>query len=321
MSDLGKRLTEIRKLLGFKSQQAFADYLNVKRSTLASYESNTYPPSTEFLLLLKEKTGANLNWVVSGDGEMFLSEKSLVNKCPTVGHLVTDASASDQGAPESAEKSLVAQTSTALPSENEESGHGAGSKDAVGFLNGNGKGFNALSVQYQRALLEGVNIFQFDRKKGLPTPIKIDEASGESFVFVPVFGQRASAGPGQEETQLLETERSIPVMLSLFGGIHKPVHCGLAKATGDSMIDIGIYDGDLCLFDMDDKKGDGIFMITMYGETRVKRLYYRLAEKKIVIASENQKRYPEPEVISAEVMESGQLIVHGRVFASFHRIL
>ncbi len=188
----------------------------------------------------------------------------------------------------------------------------------VPVLNEDKKNFNSLSIQYQKTLLKGTNIFQFDKKRGLPTRIKTDEASGENFVFVPVFNQKVSAGPGQEETQLSETERAIPVMLSLFGGIHKPVHCGLAQATGDSMIDIGIFGGDWCLFDMNDRKGDGIFLITMYGETRIKRLYYRLAEQKIVIASENQKRYPEPEMVSVETMESGQLIVHGRVFASFH---
>jgi SOS-response transcriptional repressor LexA len=111
-----------------------------------------------------------------------------------------------------------------------------------------------------------------------------------------------------------------PVMLSLFG-IHRPIHCGLGRVTGDSMIDVGIYGGDYCLFDMDDKYGDGIFMLTMYGDTRIKRLHYRLAERKIIIASENRRRYPDPEVVSAEIAESGQLIVHGRVLISFHLII
>jgi SOS-response transcriptional repressor LexA/DNA-binding XRE family transcriptional regulator len=291
MNNKGKRLKAFREYLGY-SQKVFAEKFNTAQRNISKYETGliSIPDDLEEKLAAE---GMNLHWLATGVGKMILDEKSLVNKTETVSVLKE----------ERIEKSLV------------------NKNDTVSFLNEEDKSLNSLSIQYQKALLEGVNIFQFDRKKGLPTRIKTDEASGESFVFVPVFSQSASAGPGQEETQLLETERSIPVMLSLFGGIHKPVHCGLAKATGDSMIDIGIYGGDLCLFDMDDKKGDGIFMITMYGETRVKRLYYRLAEKKIVIASENQKRYPEPEIIPVEIMESGQLIVHGRIFASFHRMM
>jgi phage repressor protein C with HTH and peptisase S24 domain len=72
---------------------------------------------------------------------------------------------------------------------------------------------------------------------------------------------------------------------------------------------------------MDDRRGDGIFFITMFGETRIKRLYYRLVDRTILIASENQKRYPDPEKVSVEMMETGQLIVQGRVFALFRKMV
>ena len=288
MNAKGERLKAFREYLKY-SQKAFAEKFNTAQRNISKYETGltSVPDSLEQMLACE---GLNLHWFSTGQGEMLINKvnNDLVNRTETV---------------------------SVLPEEPGENAPSKGSK----ILAFNPETTGLYPVQYQHSLLEGVKIFKFDRKSGLPTQIEAEKASGESFVFMPVFSQRASAGPGQEETQLLETERTVPVFLSLFG-IHKPRHCGLAQATGDSMIDVGIFSGDWCLFDLDDKKGDGIFMITMYGETRVKRLYYRLADRKIVIASENQKRYPEPETITIEMLELGQLIVHGRVFASFHRM-
>ena len=91
------------------------------------------------------------------------------------------------------------------------------------------------------------------------------------------------------------------------------------QVVGDSMSDISLFNGDWCIFDRVDIQGDGIFVISMFGEMRVKRLQYRLADRKIIIASENQKRYPDAEIISAEMATNGQLSIHGRVFAWFHK--
>jgi len=137
-------------------------------------------------------------------------------------------------------------------------------------------------------------------------------------VLLPLFSQPSAAGPGQPPIQLQETERSIPVLYTLLGS-RRPENCALVRVAGDSMADIGLFNGDYVLFDRSDTGGDGIFVISLFGETRVKRLQYRLADQKIFIASENAKRYPEPEVVPMSYIQEGHLLIHGRVFAWLHR--
>ena len=82
---IGDRMLEVRKSLGYKSQATFAEFLGVKRPTLASYESNTYPPSAEFLLTLKEVANVDINWLLTGEGPMFIGapDASATNEQPT----------------------------------------------------------------------------------------------------------------------------------------------------------------------------------------------------------------------------------------------
>jgi phage repressor protein C with HTH and peptisase S24 domain len=110
----------------------------------------------------------------------------------------------------------------------------------------------------------------------------------------------------------------MPIVFEVLGA-HKPEHCGIVRVTGDSMTDITLNNGDWALFDNHDLKGDGLFVISMFGEMRVKRLQYRLTDRKIIIASENAKRYPYPEIIPVDLLERGELRIHGRVFSWIHK--
>lgn len=309
MNAKGERLKAFREYLGY-SQKALAVRYGTNQRNLSKYETGmtSIPEDIEEKLV---HDGLNLNWLITGTGSMLLFDR-VEDKEPHGSSRVGDGEmfSMAQTAP------IQPATTVLIPSK--ASDEEAFKVDEPRLVASDQ--VDSLPALYHRHFLDGVSIFGFDQKHGTPRLIPAEEAGEESFVFVRVFSQRAAAGYGQDPTQLRETERTVPVMLSLFG-VHRPVQCGLAQATGDSMIDVGIFGGDWCLFDMDDRKGDGIFMITMFGETRIKRLYYRLAERKIVIASENQKRYPDPELVSVEAMETGQLIVHGRVFASFHRML
>jgi phage repressor protein C with HTH and peptisase S24 domain len=149
-------------------------------------------------------------------------------------------------------------------------------------------------------------------------PVAIHAPDPEGVVFIPVFSQTAAAGTGQEITQLFETEGMMPVLYDLLG-VHRPEHCGICRVVGDSMTDITLSNGDWALFDRHDIRGDGIFVISMFGEIRVKRLQYRLADRKVIIASENAKRYPDHEIVGADAIERGELRIHGRVFSWMHR--
>ena len=159
------------------------------------------------------------------------------------------------------------------------------------------------------------SFFKFSHKK--PVPIPTDETDPNAMVMIPVFSQRAAAGAGQPPTQLEEIEAYIPVVMEILGG-SSPRNCGMVRVVGDSMTDMTLFNGDVVIFDRSRLEGDGVYVISIDGDVRVKRLEYRTFEKKLVISSENHKRYPEPEVISFEQARE-TLIIHGKVISWLHR--
>jgi phage repressor protein C with HTH and peptisase S24 domain len=54
----------------------FAENLGLKRSTIIGYEEGTSPPSAVFLSKISEIYNVNINWLLNGIGEMFLSGKN-----------------------------------------------------------------------------------------------------------------------------------------------------------------------------------------------------------------------------------------------------
>jgi transcriptional regulator with XRE-family HTH domain len=79
VSNICQRITNLRESLGF-NQRAFASELDIKRPTLAGYEKGTSQPSADFLIKIREAYHVNIDWLLTGAGEMFLSvqaEKSL----------------------------------------------------------------------------------------------------------------------------------------------------------------------------------------------------------------------------------------------------
>lgn len=69
---MNTRLTLLRKTLGFSSQKAFAEVLEMPWRTIQSYEQAvSYMPST-FFLKLKEHFHVSADWLLSGQGEMFI---------------------------------------------------------------------------------------------------------------------------------------------------------------------------------------------------------------------------------------------------------
>lgn len=74
VSDICHRLIALRDTLGV-NQSNFATGIGIKRPTLAGYEKGTFPPSTEFLMKIREVHCVNIDWFLTGEGEMFLAEK------------------------------------------------------------------------------------------------------------------------------------------------------------------------------------------------------------------------------------------------------
>lgn len=68
-----ENLKKIRQSLGL-SVAKFADKLEMSASTLTGYERGERTPSLNLFTQLCTKANVNINWVVSGKGEMFINE-------------------------------------------------------------------------------------------------------------------------------------------------------------------------------------------------------------------------------------------------------
>jgi len=66
-------LVELRESLELNTSN-LAKILDIKRTTLIGYEKGDFPPSTEFLLKLRNAYDVNIDWVLTGFGEKFLSK-------------------------------------------------------------------------------------------------------------------------------------------------------------------------------------------------------------------------------------------------------
>ena len=77
------RLHKIRKKLRL-SQEEIADETSITYRAYTSYERGDRKPSFEFLVKLVEKYNVNLNWLIAGKGEMFLSNQNFASEYESV---------------------------------------------------------------------------------------------------------------------------------------------------------------------------------------------------------------------------------------------
>ena len=73
---IGQRLAEVRKFYGH-TQKAMAEELLLTHSTYNRYESNTIEPNMQFLHEYCNNCNVNINWLLTGKGEMFLTDRAL----------------------------------------------------------------------------------------------------------------------------------------------------------------------------------------------------------------------------------------------------
>ncbi|MFA7074906.1 MAG: helix-turn-helix domain-containing protein [Endomicrobiaceae bacterium] len=67
------RFKNVRKKLKL-SQIDFAKKLETNQSTISRYEKNENNPSSEILEKLSENCNVNINWILTGKGEMFQTD-------------------------------------------------------------------------------------------------------------------------------------------------------------------------------------------------------------------------------------------------------
>lgn len=68
---LAARLIQAREQAGFKNRTEFADKIGVAADTLGTYERGVAEPSTNLLMVYNEMFGININWVLTGKGDLF----------------------------------------------------------------------------------------------------------------------------------------------------------------------------------------------------------------------------------------------------------
>lgn len=78
-----ENLKNIRKSLRL-SVAKFAELLEMSASTLTGYERSERTPSWQLFAQLYKKANVNLNWFVSGEGEMFLSSQNFASEYESV---------------------------------------------------------------------------------------------------------------------------------------------------------------------------------------------------------------------------------------------
>lgn len=86
---LGQRLTSVRQAVGYPSRKPFADVLGVHPETLGGYERGDSIPDLDFLQLYKQRFSVFLDWLITGEGQMF-TPNDAISIAPRVDSLILD---------------------------------------------------------------------------------------------------------------------------------------------------------------------------------------------------------------------------------------
>lgn len=134
----------------------------------------------------------------------------------------------------------------------------------------------------------------------------------EPTILVPLAPQKISAGRGEEFLPPSEYSGYVRILERMAKGID-PLTLMAVTVKGDSMTGVQIFEGDVVIFARNHISENGIYIISLYGDLKVKRLEFRSGEQQIFIHSENS-RYT-MEVIS---MDSENLQILGKVVGWIH---
>ncbi|WP_375648288.1 helix-turn-helix domain-containing protein [Bartonella sp. MU70NMGDW] len=84
---LAKRLREVRLALGFTERKQFAKHFEIPETTMRNYETGLREPPASIMRIYKDRCGISLDWLVTGEGEMFsdmAKAKAAGFKAPTI---------------------------------------------------------------------------------------------------------------------------------------------------------------------------------------------------------------------------------------------
>lgn len=75
---IGKRIKELKEKLRITSAE-MAQELDIPVRTIGSYERDEAQAGAKFFNALLEKYNVNINWILTGNGEMFISSKTEID--------------------------------------------------------------------------------------------------------------------------------------------------------------------------------------------------------------------------------------------------
>ena len=148
---------------------------------------------------------------------------------------------------------------------------------------------------------------EFKTPSGKSYPVSSDVAT----YSVPILASKVSAGKGEEWLPSDYSGESLPTLEKFFFGYPKD-DIFAAKVVGDSMIGIDLLPGDYVYACHGRIEGNGLYVLTLDGETYVKRLEIDKIDRKIRIISEND-HYPD------KVVDPERVIILGKVIGWLHR--
>ena len=70
----------VRKALGH-TQETFSPILSVSKPTLVRYEAGERRPDSDILEVLAREYNVDMNWLVTGEGDMFVKESGIFVDC------------------------------------------------------------------------------------------------------------------------------------------------------------------------------------------------------------------------------------------------
>lgn len=68
--------SRFRQIRGDKNQVEFAELVGITKQKVSNYEKGIVKPTFEVLYLLAVNLHINLNWLITGDGEMYVLPSS-----------------------------------------------------------------------------------------------------------------------------------------------------------------------------------------------------------------------------------------------------
>lgn len=135
---------------------------------------------------------------------------------------------------------------------------------------------------------------------------------------IPILRQKVSCGPGQDWESEDNIESYIEPLSPLPCLSGRNVYA--FRASGVSMIGLGIQDGDVVFFDgsSDQRTRDGIYVFGFAGDAYCKLLRFEPLENKVMVYSVQKPDLREAELVRTIDADSEEFHIFGRVLAWLH---